>query len=160
MHFELSSEGSKKRNILKVIKFLMVSVLLSLLIFSVAQAGDYGWMQDFNLMARADPSGFRARLDARFRIGDINAVLSTVATPSDAYMLLRLGEMSHQPVDRVIHSYRTRQGKGWGALAKSLGIKPGSKEFHALKQGQDLYEINGGQHKGKGKGKGKSKKNK
>jgi len=40
-----------------------------------------------------------------------------------------------------------------GALAKSLGIKPGSKEFHALKRGDDLYAA-----KGKKKDKGKSKK--
>ena len=33
--------------------------------------------------------------------------------------------------------------------AQSLGIKPGSKEFHALKRSQDLYGPGG---KGKGKG--------
>jgi hypothetical protein len=42
----------------------------------------------------------------------------------------------------------------WGVLAKSLGIKPGSKEFHALKRGQDLYDSSG---TSKGKGKGKHK---
>ena len=38
-------------------------------------------------------------------------------------------------------------------IALCVGIKPGSKEFHALKRSQDLY--NGQDSKGKGKGKGK-----
>jgi len=39
------------------------------------------------------------------------------------------------------HSPKTNFGKGangWGALAKELGIKPGSEEFHVLKGGHDL----------------------
>jgi len=44
--------------------------------------------------------------------------------------------------------YQIHQGKGWGAIPKSLGIKPGSKEFHALKKG----DLDGGKGKGKGKG--------
>jgi len=53
--------------------------------------------------------------------------------------------------------YKSDKGQGWGALAKSLGIKPGSREFHALKRGHDLYDEKPG-YKSKGKGKGKSKK--
>ena len=78
-------------------------------------------------------------------------------------MVLRLGEMSRQPTDYVIRQYRSGKGKGWGALAKSLGIKPGSSEFHALKKGNDLYDEKdrgGGDQKGKGKGKDKGKKQK
>jgi hypothetical protein len=46
------------------------------------------------------------------------------------------------------------EDKGLGAIAISLGIKPGSKEFHALKQGHDLYNEKP-ECKSKGKGKGK-----
>jgi hypothetical protein len=53
----------------------------------------------------------------------------------------------------VLREYKSSKGKGWGVIAKSLGIKPGSKEFHELKRSQDLY--NGQNSKGKGKGKGK-----
>jgi hypothetical protein len=135
----------------------MVSVMFLLVSSSaVVVAGDFDWTRDFNIRAEADPSGFRARLAARFKIGDtqINAVLSSVERPADAYMVLRLGEMSAKPTDYVIEKYRSGKGKGWGALAKSLGIKPGSKEFHALKRGNDIYDDN---DRGKGKGKGKGK---
>jgi hypothetical protein len=137
-------------------------VLWLILTGSVAlAAGDFGWMRDFNIRAEADPVGFRARLEARFKVGDleINAVLGHTANPADGYMLFRLGEIAHQPIKRVIEHYEVQKGQGWGVLAKSLGIKPGSKEFHELKQHQDLYDENGGgKTKSHGKGKGKQPK--
>jgi hypothetical protein len=53
--------------------------------------------------------------------------------------------------------YQVHKGKGWGVIAKNLGIKPGSKEFHALKKG-DLGgdDVDVGKGKGKRKGKGKN----
>lgn len=146
---------------MKLLKILVVMFLLSP--SSEAVAGDFDWIKDLNIQAQADPSGFRARLGALFRIGDaeINAVLSNVEYPGDAYMVLRLGEMSNRPTDYVVNQYRSGKGKGWGALAKSLGIKPGSEEFHALKNGHDLYDdkdMGGGKGKGKSKGKGQKQK--
>jgi hypothetical protein len=107
---------------------------------SAAIASDFDWLRDLNIQAEVDPSGFRARLGARFKIGDveINAVFSNIENPADAYMVFRLAEMSGRPTDYVITQYESSRGQGWGQLAKSLGIKPGSKEFHALKNGHDL----------------------
>ena len=143
---------------MKRIKTLFLSLMMLLTVSTVAAAGDFDWVKDLSIQAQADPSGFRARLGARFKIGDveINAVLSNVESPGDAYMVLRLGEMSGHTTDYVLRQYRAGKGKGWGALAKSLGIKPGSEEFHALKKGHDLYDDKGkggGDQKGKGKGK-------
>ncbi len=130
--------------------FMVSVILLSLSSVSV-EASDFAWIRDFNLRAEADLVGFRARLAARFKIGEaqVQAVLSRVEGPADAYMVLRLGEMAGKSIDLVLEQYRVQKGKGWGELAKSLGIKPGSKEFHALKRGSDLYED-----KDKGKSKG------
>lgn len=143
---------------MKLQKMLLMVSVVFLLVSSavVVTAGDFDWTRDFNIRAEADPSGFRARLAARFKIGDaqINAVLSNVERPADAYMVFRFGEMSAKPTDYVIEKYRSEKGKGWGALAKSLGIKPGSKEFHALKRGNDIYDDND-KDKDKDKGKGR-----
>ena len=127
--------------------------LVMLLAASAQAAQDFAWVNDFNIQAQADPSGFRARLATRFRIGDaeISAVIGNVASPADAYIVFRLGEMSGRPYDRVLREYKSSRGKGWGVIAKSLGIKPGSKEFHALKRSQDLYNGPGGKGKGKGR---------
>jgi hypothetical protein len=134
---------------------VLVLSLILLLAASAQAAQDFAWVNDFNIQAQADPTGFRARLATRFRIGDaeISAVIGNVANPADAYIVFRLGEMSGRPYDGVLREYKTSKGKGWGVIAKSLGIKPGSKEFHALKRSQDLY--NGTDTKSKGKGKGK-----
>ena len=143
---------------MKMIKVFFVVSMALLLFTSAVVAGDFDWVRNLNIQAEADPSGFRARLATRFKIGDaqIKVVLQNVENPADAYMVLRLGEMSNQPTDRVIEEYKYDRGKGWGVLAKSLGIKPGSKEFHALKRSQDLYdETPKGKSKGKHKDKGK-----
>jgi len=134
-----------------------------LLLATAAVAADFDWFRDFNVMAQADPSGIRARIGARFKIGDaeIDAVLGNVGSAADAYMVFRLGEMAHHPPAYVLERYKGGKQKGWGALAKSLGIKPGSPEFHALKRGHDLDGDGGGKGKDKGKGKkGKGKKQK
>lgn len=134
----------------------------------IAQAGDFAWMEQLSIEAHADASGFKTRLASRFQVGDarISAVIGDVGgRHADAYMVLRLAEMSHQPVDTVLRHYRTSRKRGWGVIARNLGIKPGSREFHALKSGHDLqssrptlhgeaFVRGGAAQKGKGNGKG------
>lgn len=147
---------------MKVIRipFLMFVILIVLLTATLANATDFDWTKNLSIRAEADPSGFRAQISTRFNIGDarVKVVLGNVDNPADAYMVLRLGEMSSRPVDYVLTKYKANKNKGWGVIAKSLGIKPGSKEFHALKQGSDLGGSgNKGGKKNKSKGKGKNK---
>ncbi|MGB9698967.1 MAG: hypothetical protein ACPL5I_06230 [Thermodesulfobacteriota bacterium] len=134
----------------------LISIVFLVFCPTILVASDFDWIKDFNIRAEADPSGFRARLAARFKIGDaeIGAVIGNTERPADAYMVCRLAEMSSKPVDYVMQEYRSNKTKGWGVIAKNLGIKPGSKEFHALKRGDDLYlEKDAGKPKSKGKSK-------
>ncbi|MBZ0158490.1 MAG: hypothetical protein K8I29_20015 [Alphaproteobacteria bacterium] len=87
-----------------------------------------------------------------------------VDRPADAYLCLRLAELADRPVELVIREYKANKGRGWGVIAKRLGIKPGSREFHALKENtldRGLDDHGKGKSKkkdddgGKGKGKGK-----
>ena len=145
---------------MRLLKILLGVLVVLFIVTSVSVAGDFDWIKDFNIKAEADSSGFKARLSTRFKIGntEINAVLSKADNSADAYIVLRLGEMSGKPTEDVITKYKSGKSKGWGSLAKSLGIKPGSEEFHALKNGDDLYDSKSEiKSKGKGKGKGKSK---
>ena len=151
------------------IKRIGISLVFMLAILSLATlviAGDFDWAKDFNIRAEVDPDGFRAQLSTRFHIGDaqVKIVLGHVDKPVDAYMVLRLGEMSSRPIDYVLDKYKAEKSKGWGGLKdwivfdpKSLGIKPGSREFHALKQGSDIYSVDNkskNHQKKKNKGKG------
>ena len=45
---------------------------------------------------------------------------------------LEMGDLSRRPVNNVIDAYE--KNNGWGNIAKDLGIKPGSEEFHRMKR--------------------------
>jgi hypothetical protein len=126
-----------------------------------AAGGLEGFLANLNAQARVDLPGFSAKVSAQFGVPEVQvkAVLGTVKEPADAFMIFQIGQMSRQPTDRVMRVYQTQKGKGWGEIAKELGIKPGSPEFHALKRG-DLHfgaapEEDHGKGKGQAKGKGK-----
>ena len=157
---------------MKLVKVLLIFSICFVVVASHAGAGDFEWTRDLNIQAQADPSGFKAQVATRFKIDDVqvDAVLSTVDKPADAYLVLRLGEMSGKPVGQVIERYKGSGGNGWGALAQSLGIKPGSQAFYSLKKGHDLHarksysknyyiSLDSGPNKGAGniRGKGKAK---
>lgn len=148
-----------KEEMMRLLSILVGFLIIGFIVIPASIAGDFDWAEKFSIKAEADPSGFKAQLSTRFSIGgaEVNAVLSNVDNSADAYIVLRLGEMSGQPTEDVIKRYKSGKGKGWGALAKSLGIKPGSKEFKALKSGDDLYKKN---NKSKDKAKDKKGKNK
>jgi len=145
---------------MKILSFIF-AVCLSLFLFSPAIAlsdelGDF--VRNLNVQAQADLGAFKVRLSTQFGIPvpRVETIIASVATPGDAYMCLRVGEVASQPVDVVVKEYKANKGKGWGVIAKNLGIKPGSKEFHALKKGE--LGPGGGEDSAKGKGKGKGKK--
>jgi len=120
-------------------------LLLLCAICAPAHAADFDWINSLSITASNNDGDFRSRLSLRFRIGD--AELKTVIRDSggrgDAYMVLRLAELSQLPRTKVVKVYqRYRKAKAWGKMAKALGIKPGSKEFHALKRGHDLGDWN------------------
>jgi hypothetical protein len=54
---------------------------------------------------------------------------------ADVYMAPEVAKISGKPIVEVVQSYKSNKGKGWGVIAKNLGIKPGSKEFKVLKNG-------------------------
>ena len=121
------------------------------------------FLSDLNLKVKVDKNRFNATLSSQFGIPlpHVQAITNRVVRPADAFMCLQLGQMTNQHPDRVLQVYQNNKGKGWGVIAKELGIKPGSAEFHALKRGNFTLtsEQIGKPHKGKGKGKGKKGKN-
>lgn len=74
----------------------------------------------------------------------------------EIYLVIEISKITRRPVDEVAKVYRQNRTKGWGAIAKELGIKPGSPEFHALKKGAGGQAAHASEN-GKGKGKGKGK---
>lgn len=127
-----------------------------------AQANDFGFLGSMNVQAEANLAGFRVQLSARFGVPEakVDTIIKSCDKPADAYMVLRTSEVAKQPPERVLTEYKANKGQGWGVIAKNLGIKPGSPEFHALKRGETLGGGGGGGggggegHPGNGHGNG------
>lgn len=141
--------------------------LAATLLAGSVRADDFGFLASMNVQAQANLGGFKLQLSARFGIPEakVETIIRTVAQPADAYMVLRTAEVAKQPPERVVTEYQAHKGHGWGVIAKNLGIKPGSAEFHALKRGEALGGGGSGPgggsgsegHPGKGHGKGHNK---
>jgi hypothetical protein len=143
---------------MKKIFFLLLIISLSFFIFSAVLASSDldSFIRNLNVEAQADLGAFKVRVSAQFGVPvpRVEAVIASVATPGDAYMCFRVGQVASKPVEVVTKEYQAHKKKGWGVIAKNLGIKPGSKEFHALKKG---YFNNDNVSTGKGKGNEKGK---
>lgn len=148
-------------------RFIIFSLLFALLSPLAAFAGGLeDFLSNVNVQARVDLPGFSARISNQFGVPlpQVQAIVQTVREPADAFMVFQLGQFSGRQPDRVMDVYSRSKGKGWGAIAKELGIKPGSSEFHALKNGNLSFSgspagaaDNSGKGKGKGRGKGHNK---
>lgn len=136
---------------------LAFASLLLLVAPAVATASLESFLSSVNVQARADLPGFSMKVAAQFGVPvpQVEAVLGVVAAPADAFMVFQLGQFAHRPPDTVLQTYQSRRGKGWGVIAKELGIKPGSREFHALKNGNLVFDGVPAESRSKGKGKGK-----
>jgi hypothetical protein len=53
----------------------------------------------------------------------------------DIYYACSIAHVLGIPCVDVVREYDRNPGQGWGAIAKRMGIKPGSAQFHRLKNG-------------------------
>lgn len=55
--------------------------------------------------------------------------------PGDVYYACAIAQVIGRPCRQVVDEWDRDHGQGWGEIAKRMGIKPGSPEFHRLKRG-------------------------
>ena len=55
--------------------------------------------------------------------------------PGDVYYACALARIIGRPCEYVADYWQQHHGQGWGVVAQRLGIRPGSAEFHRLKNG-------------------------
>src|SRR5512139_2974221 len=142
------------KKIFTLLSVIFLSLFLSSPVFAASDLD--GFIKRLNVEAQADLGAFKVRLSAQFGVPvvKVEAVMASVGTPGDAYMCFRVGQVASKPVEVVTKEYQRNKEKGWGVIAKNLGIKPGSKEFQELKKG-NFNGNDSGSGQGKGKGKGK-----
>ncbi len=148
----------------------MASVTLSraqIIVAFTATTGDSEMnniLTDIHNQAIKDITTFHNNVVNTFNIvsSKVDAALKILA-PGDVYMAAQLSISVGKPFEDVVQTYQKNKSKGWGAIAKDLGIKPGSAEFHAMKKSMKSKggKGNGNGNAGeKGKGKGNSGKGK
>lgn len=152
---------------------ILITVLLFTIVLFPSEAqirsGSFqidGDLNQINVAASADFGKFRTDMSVGYNVSQekINYYHAELnMAPADIYFALEISRVSRRPVEEVIRVYRVKKAHGWGEIAKELGIKPGSPEFHALKNGagkkSGKYKENKNQKNkgGGGKGQGKDK---
>lgn len=97
-----------------------------------------GSLRRIDTQARGDLAGFMSMLSTKHSIPEdqIRTAQETHSLlPADLYMATAIARVTQVPVLTVAETYSKNPGRGWGVIAKDMGIKPGSPEFHQLKQG-------------------------
>ncbi len=90
-----------------------------------------------NAEAKADPDAFVTRLSTMFKVPeqDVRQARDTHGLdPAGLYMSAALANATQKPMMTVAEDYKKNPGRGWGAMAEEMGIKPGSPEFQQLKR--------------------------
>jgi len=144
------------KNSCTVIPALVFACVL-LLPGTATASGLDSFLDEVEIHASKDMGSFRADLRLSFDVssGTLDGLFELMSKPSDVYMCLRIGQVAKQPIDRVVAEHQKHKGQGWGVIAKNLGIKPGSEEFHALKAGRLSSSSGSGSSDQKNKGKNK-----
>lgn len=123
-------------------KVTLLSLLGSCLLLAplLARADLLAFMDSVNKQALSDIRNFNNQLSQQFGIPtpNVDAIVKAVPNPADAFMVLQISQMANVAPQVVLQKYQRNQGQGWGRLAQDMGIRPGSREFFALKNG-DLH---------------------
>jgi len=116
---------------------MIFSLLIVLMAAGLVQASEDDYVADMNIFASKMFGEFKADVTAHYGLSDsrFDLMLKKVDSPGDLAVALWLGKSSQQPVEEVVKQYRIHRGKGWGVIARELGIKPGSPAFKQLKNG-------------------------
>lgn len=122
------------------------------------------FLTKLNTDAKSDLSQIKTNFATTYNttMSKIDDLMKKGMAIADVFMSFEIAALTKKNVDDVVKSYETNKEKGWGAIAKEMGIKPGSEEFHALKGNTKKASENSkgkSENSNKGKGKGQGKKN-
>lgn len=108
-----------------------------MLLAAPAQADLNSFLRRLNVQTQADLGGFSLKISTQFNVPvpQVEAMIQQVAKPADVFMVYQVAQMAAKPSETALQTYQANRTKGWGAIAKEMGIKPGSAEFHNLKSG-------------------------
>jgi len=127
-----------RRNVLVLVVLLFISLSAAsaqTISFGLGDAALETSLNSIGASAKVDGVGFQAEISLTWgqTAASVQMAMSQGLQPAEVYLAAALAKISGKPLTMVVDLYKKNSGKGWGALAKELGIKPGSPEFKALK---------------------------
>lgn len=103
-------------------------------------------LKSINVEANKDLGTFKLNVVSTYgtSLDKVNSLFTAGMGAGDVVMSFEIMKITKKPIADVIRVYKASKSKGWGAMAKELGIKPGSTEFHALKAscGKNKEKVN------------------
>lgn len=130
-------------------KIIMLALALSLTVVFAAPNVSIGFnamtgdkeldisLSNLNVEANLNIKTFNKEMTTSFAVTEKKLEMLRVQSkmqPSDIYMAFEISKASDKPVEKVISSFKSEKEKGWGVIAKKMGIKPGSEKFKKLKK--------------------------
>lgn len=122
-------------------------IILALVVFSFSgfsqvsfNTGSAEMDNDLNIMnneAKVDLNAFNKKIGIDFNT-DAKKVesirIGSKLEPAEVFFAYQLAKIISKPVESVVKTYTEDRSQGWGVVAKKMGVKPGSPEFHRLKE--------------------------
>lgn len=146
---------------LKHLLIPLICLIFGSVVFAFPSSGDFeldSALSELDASAQLDFGSYKADIGLRYNLSTSKIEYWHVnlrMQPSDIFMAAEISVLCGKPIDRVIEVYQVDKARGWGYIAKQLGIKPGSAEFKALKGKANTCS---GNLKNKNKNKHKNKK--
>lgn len=103
-------------------------------------------LKSITLEANKDLATFKTNVVVTYgtTLDKVNSLFTAGMAAGDVVISFEIIKITKKPIADVIRVYKASKSKGWGAMAKELGIKPGSAEFHKLKDscGKNKDKVN------------------
>lgn len=147
-----------KKLILTLATFLIIAVSIAQVKYNTGSVEFDKDLGIINANAKLDLKTFKIDISTSHNlpIPKVEEMLQ-IMEPAEVVLAADIAQVTQKPVDEVVTSYKKNKGNGWGVVAKEMGIKPGSPEFHTLKGKTKKQKEKGNKGKSDDKGKGKDK---
>src|SRR5688500_8734130 len=122
----------------KLVIFLFAVIVFNTVASAQYKTGDTIFDKGLSIFeedAKKDPNLFSKDMATTYKVPEttVKTMTESGMKGGDIYMALETSKITKKPVDEVVKVYEANKGKGWGVILKEMGIKPGSPEFHAMK---------------------------
>jgi len=128
----------KNKKIIALLAILAFSFIAAMGLSAQTTGEDDDLDEELSLVNEAgeeDLEGLFLKLSVEFNVDIL--VLQDLSTqgyaPGEIWLALEISQATEKPLAEAILLADGVEGHGWGILAQTIGVAPGSAEFHALK---------------------------